>query len=203
MVSLNRDTFDRWRKDYDRLGFYQMQAFYNQIRDEFPQKPCYTKLHLLLLKFLTEHPELTTVMELGGYDGSLAKTVIPHSKVKYWDNFEIIEDLPQKCTLPGYNYVVLKKHFWDLHSLYESDVFVASHVFEHLKYADIEKIAGKLKVIWVFLEIPVSQKGGTDWTQFNGTHILEVGLDSIELLFFAHGYVVVSRAPEVLVMRRI
>ena len=67
--------------------------------------------------------------------------------------------------------------YWTSHHF--CDLFVASHVLEHLKFDDVRKVFDSTHARWLYLQSPLGQEA-TDWSNYRGSHILEVGWRELE-----------------------
>jgi hypothetical protein len=127
-----------------------------------------------------------TVVELGGWNGRLAASMLARPDVRFWTNYDLVK-VPQACALPGYRLIVLDDYLWNRKTPVRADAFVACHTIEHLKAHELDKLIGCLDVKWVYLEAPL-EDGPRDWTDYSGSHILEIGWDGVGEIMDAHGY---------------
>jgi hypothetical protein len=129
------------------------------------------------------------VLELGGWQGHLAQNVwdlVPG----YWDNYEVCRWAVENSVLSDLRYrpCVATAYLWDYPSgsLDGYRTFVASHVLEHLRLSEIERLAERLTVDYAYLQAPIPDVA-TDWAGYDGTHVYDGSWSEIEQAFEASG----------------
>ena len=176
--------FDRWREHYDATPFDKQVGNYELIARRFPQQQQWNGD--AALRALTDQ---STVTELGGWRGELAAEMLAARPIGRWVNYDICKwavDNPV-CTLGAYRPVHLDDWPWEI-DLEPADCFVASHVLEHIRFAELERLAEQFhKFRSLYLDIPVGEDP-PDWSGYFGTHILEVGWREIDRLLVSHGF---------------
>jgi hypothetical protein len=70
----------------------------------------------------------------------------------------------------------------------EADIFIAAHCLEHIRGNEIEYLYNRIKnsnIKYCLLDIPITDKP-VNWSEYEGTHILEIGYSEIIKLFSQH-----------------
>lgn len=82
----------------------------------------------------------------------------------------------------------------------QAKVFVASHTIEHMRWRELKSLFNNLpaSVKYIGLQSPLKDNGGSNWRNYDGSHILEVGWDSIIAYLDLLGFGLISdlSAPE-------
>lgn len=178
--------FDLWRDNYDRLTYKQQIKFYNQVAIDHPLQRGFDEVEFE--DFLEPLGEIT-VIELGGWKGELAGYVLNKlPKIRRWLNYEISEQAVKEtaCNDDRYEPLVPADFLWNI-EIPNADVFVSSHTIEHIKVAELDKLLSKLPVKYIGLQAPLADEG-TDWGGYYGSHILEVGWNTVIELLREYGF---------------
>jgi hypothetical protein len=126
------------------------------------------------------------VVELGGWDGSLAAAMLAEFDfIESWVNMDIAPDVPQVCDDHRYDRTVLSN--WPWMRDVTADALIASHVFEHMRIHQIEQLLRRWRVDSVFIDSPLT-RDPQSWDGYFGSHILEVGSDELVQRLVALGY---------------
>lgn len=174
MIAATRIDWDQWRADYDTMTFAEHQAFNAEVAR---QHPVQRQWDGDAVRAFLSRRQPQTVVELGGWDGSLAAAMLPDfPAILRWRNLDITPDVPQACISPRYQREVLEG--WPWHQTETADALVASHVFEHMRIREIEQLLSAWDVSAVFIDAPIRQVS-SHWVGYEGTHILEVGSDEL------------------------
>lgn len=170
MTVVDRIDWDKWRARYDAMSFREHQEFNEHVARVYPEQMCWNGD--AVARFLLEE-QPSSVVELGGWDGSLAAEMMPRFPcIVTWVNYDITPNVPQVCDHPGYERVALDDWPWKRKAA--GDVLIASHVFEHMLMDEILWLLDEWDVDVVFADVPVGP-GTPTWHGYEGTHILEVG----------------------------
>lgn len=185
MTTAVRLDWDAWRASYDELGCVAQAAFYNDVYQLHPEQHRFSTK--ALGAFLDRIGDPVSVIELGGWTGGFAAEMLADTAIRSWTNYEISSDaaLNPSTVDPRYQAVALARFFWE--GTYECDLFVASHVIEHLKLKDLEATFDAVNCRFVYLQAPLSE-GPTDWSGYHGSHILEVGWDGVSEALGKRGF---------------
>lgn len=179
--------WDEWRARYPNLTVAEQQAAYDAAFDEDRNQRRFDARTLQAL--LERIGEPVSVVELGGWDGELAAEVFAatNGQVKTWRNYEISPKAVAAtvCDDPRYKAVVPKRFYWQTRR--RGDVFVASHVIEHLSLDHVRRTLDATDCRYVFLQAPL-EAGPTDWAGYDGGHVLEVGWDGLDAELSARGF---------------
>lgn len=179
-------SWDEWRACYDDWSVEDQQRFYDDVFAMCRAQQRFSPQHLGELFDHIGHPVM--VGELGGWDGEFAQAMLAGPwEIERWTNYEIcpaaVEDAV--CDDPRYVPVLLGEWYWDTWHLEE--VFVASHVLEHLKVADVRRTLAATQARWAYVQVPVGENG-RGWAGYHGTHILEVGWEGLMAVFSTAGF---------------
>jgi len=177
--------WDVWRAEYDTMSFADQQAFYQRVADLHPEQRS-ANIPRAHAAFDGIGGEDLTVVELGGWDGTLAASMLTRGDVCGWTNFDIV-GVPQRCARLEYHLIVLDDHLWNVYEPF-GDVFVATHTIEHLKARELKLLFDCLRVDWIYLEAPLDD-GPRDWAGYPGSHVLEIGWDGVNDLLSERGWV--------------
>jgi len=195
MGGLTVEFFDEWRKNYDHIPFEEQKRIATM---HYVQHPRQTRTDAHKADALFGNFPAGRVLELGGWTGQLAKSVLrKHPEIQNWHNYEICHEAVKKpvCKDPRYRAFELNKQLWEYPSTDFSppqgyDSFVASHVLEHIKVEQVAKLfymLAQTAIEFVWVEIPV-EDGPPDWKGYHGAHILEVGWNRLIPLITSFGF---------------
>lgn len=196
MTAWDLMDWNGWRERYDYMTFADHQAFNAEVLTHYPAQQHFDAN--ACRNFLAARGNRLDVAELGGWDGALAKLMLEEARAASWDNYDITPGVPQVCHHPDYEYVVLDR--WPWRRKVKADALVASHVLEHLKLDEVDKLLSAWDCPHVYVDTPIS-RDGTSWDDYAGTHILEAGSTELLELFDSHDYVanVLSEGTRLLV----
>jgi hypothetical protein len=185
---------DQWRADYEAMDPAAQRAFHSQVYKEFPDQSHFSAAPLARA---IEMYKPATVVEIGGWDGEAAVTMLERfSFLTRWRNYEVCaEAVVHGHSWPGYEAINPAGWYWD--ETHEADMFVGVHVIEHLRARDLEAAVRATTARVVYFEAPLLA-GPTDWTGFSALHILEVGWAGVTDIMERHGYDLASREDLVL-----
>jgi hypothetical protein len=177
------DIWDEWRTR--EWTFDAQQEFYGKIWELYRDQHCFNLPAFKRALDLVQGIKLK-VVELGGWDGELAALGLSE-RIENWVNYEIcVPATNELLTYDGrYASVALDDWFWN--SRYDCDLFVASHVLEHLSLSDVRKTLDCVKFWYAYVEAPLGAMP-TDWTGYEGSHLLEVGWNGLDDEFYQRGY---------------
>ena len=184
----HRNEFDKWRALYPWMTHAEQCDFYNQMVEFWPDQKCYDAEPVVeLVKSLLQDKEHIRIVELGGHDGALAAEVLSQfSGICGWVNFEISNEVV-RASVANYGVDKTDTRYWvrdlldnpmwvDHHSNEYCDLFIASHVIEHLSLTHFCRLAEWLRgVPVVHFQAPLNPTRGNDWSGYVGSHILPVG----------------------------
>lgn len=185
MTTATAINWNAWRSRYDEMTFADQVTFYDLVFDDFPEQG---RFSTRVLGRLLEGPigdevrplgwssiPPLSVVELGGWNGGFASEILPeHPEIRKWRNYEVSAAAVAAtvCEDGRYQGIALRDWYWaEEHS---ADIFVASHVLEHLKLRDVLATFDATDARWLYLQAPLGEEA-TDWTNYRGSHILEVG----------------------------
>lgn len=173
------EVFNRFRKEYDSMSFDELKSFYNFLYSYFPMQRHFNFDRVLMFfNFCSSSLRKLIVFELGGWDGELAcKMIAMIPEIVRWDNYEICDNALKYSNHKDSKYypIDLNKPVQEYEFEEEYNVGIFSHVLEHMKYHEIEKLFNKLNLQYVYIDCPFSP----DWNNYYGTHILEKKPDEI------------------------
>lgn len=191
-------SWDEWRASYDQWGFREQQRFYDDVfRVCRVQRQFQTvDLGKFFMHFtggrLGSHDQPIRVVELGGWDGEFAGRMLAlFPQIKSWTNYEISTLAVDEtvCDDSRYQPVALDDWYWT--DRRQGDLFVASHVLEHLSLRDVRRVLDATEARWAYLQVPLDNHG-RDWTGYHGSHILEIGWPDLIREMEARGWTLID-----------
>lgn len=188
-MSLERAWLPRFEDYKNRypLSFTETVSFYRDVVKDWPEQ---THFHAQAFYETLDRGFDHRILELGGWDGSLAAKAFAHGNVAAWDNYDLVE-IRQVCGNLGYHAVKLTAWFWDTVVSDKYDLFVATHLIEHLSPIQVHLLFGKLASLshlrTVHLEAPL-QPDGQKWQGTLDTHVLELGYRRVEKILDGYGF---------------
>ncbi|HET9520694.1 MAG TPA: hypothetical protein VFO73_06605, partial [Candidatus Limnocylindrales bacterium] len=174
--------WDEWRANYDRWSFEEHRRFYRKVAGRYPIQRQWdgAAVRAFLADTLPRR-----VVEIGGWDGSLAAEMLREfDTIETWTNYEIA-DVPQACDDGRYRRVVLDDWPWLLDV--EADALIASHVVEHMRVTEAEELLRRWDLGAAFIDTPVG-KTARSWAGYRGSHIIEVGNGELVERLASTGY---------------
>lgn len=181
--------FDGWRANYDAWTVADQQAFHDEIFAAYPEQSHYNADTLVRI---IEERRPEQVLELGGWDGECASDMLTRFDfIEQWRNVE----LSGAAIAAGFKdtrYVPLHLDTWYWQQEWKTDLFVASHVLEHLKGRDVEAVLRATDATVLYLDAPIEDMGHS-WQGTTTTHIIEIGWLDIDRLAGGCGYRLVDR----------
>ena len=178
-------NWDDWRAAYDTMSFDDQQDFYDRVFDVARVQRQHDPKKLgALLDYIAEP---VSVVELGGWDGELAATMLAGGQIVKWRNYEISRKAVEAsvCDDARYEAIALTDFYWN--DQHYADVFVASHVLEHLRQIDVAATLDATKARWVFIAAPLAETS-REWGGYHGSHILEIGWRGLMDMLWDRGY---------------
>ena len=180
---MTEHDFDQWRHDYDTLSLTDQKRFYERCAAVYPDQRSF---NLKQARRFFDRYQPRTVIELGGWDGALAHTILAEDDlVVSWRNYDLVR-VPQVCESPAYELTVLGRWLWDYESL-KADAFVCSHTLEHIRFEQWHKLMEKVDARAVYLEAPLALEGQA-WDGYMGSHIFEKGWNAVDSWMVWFGY---------------
>jgi acetyltransferase-like isoleucine patch superfamily enzyme/glycosyltransferase involved in cell wall biosynthesis len=197
-------TFDEWRACRDDMVYEDHVAYYNALYAQYPEQH-YCQMDEAR-RFVRQLPAGTKVLELGGWKGEVAASVLDECPaIERWHNFELsAKAVRAGLEHPRYTADVADTFVWDLESIPDSTVLFASYVFEHMRGKEIDHLLSRLSSVQqVYVESSLPQSGsGISWNGTQTTNVLEIGWREVEALFHKHKLDVCYRAGNVRWFRR-
>lgn len=179
--------WDDWRAKYETLDVTGQQAAYDEAFAEDRNQARFDDD--TLRAFLDHIGRPVSVVELGGWDGELAAAIFARTngQVRRWRNYEISPKAVEAtvCNDDRYQAEAPEHFYWE--TRHEADLFVASHVIEHLSLDHVRATLDATDCRYVFLQAPLDD-GPTDWTGYDGGHVLEVGWTGLTDELEARGF---------------
>lgn len=187
--SLTAIDWNQWRANYDDMTFADHQAFNAAVLERHPVQQQWN--HDACARFIAER-QPRTIVEVGGWDGSLADAMLGmYAGIDTWVNYDITPGVPQVCSYPGYERIVL--NVWPWLFKVTADALVASHVFEHMRVSEVLALLDRWDVRSVYVDTPLS--GAPMWDGYEGSHIIEVGAAEFLERVSAAGWTVSHSEP--------
>jgi hypothetical protein len=185
MTQLTTLDWDAWRTAYPHLTYTQHQDFYSLVYAQHPEQRHYSTEHV---EQAIEQINPRTVVELGGWDGELAHTMLEqYPDIRLWRNVEICREAAAagEDRHPRYDAVLTNDWYWN--KTWTCDLFVASHVIEHLSRQHLDAMVGATNAKALYMDAPLTDQP-YQWQGFTGTHILNYGWAGITRTCKTHGY---------------
>jgi 2-polyprenyl-3-methyl-5-hydroxy-6-metoxy-1,4-benzoquinol methylase len=128
------------------------------------------------------------VVEIGCNEGQLAKRMLSiFDNIQMWNGYDFKEPIKRTAVMNSrYCPIILDDWFHET-KLPEFDVFVASHVLEHLSEDQVVKTLNHGKAKYMLLEVPLNEDGKT-WETWACTHVLKWGLKHFREWFEFNSY---------------
>jgi hypothetical protein len=180
-------NFDLYRDNYHLLSFEDLKRINQVWVAKYPDQHFYDSSFVIeaFRKIVSNlGRDDIQVVELGGFDGSLAFQVLQHFPDATWLNLEIGEHMPAPG-LDGFQYKeqVLTDHLWECKPNIDGrDVFVSGDTLEHFPDDQFQKVIDYVtenRVSYLVLKIPISDKG-QDWRGCFGSHLLRMGRNQVK-----------------------
>jgi hypothetical protein len=183
-VTISVADLDAWRDAYPTATYLEQQAFHSRIWEANPDQ---NHFDIEQARLAIEHVNPSIVVELGGWDGALAALMLALFPIKQWTNHELCAEAASVGVgqHPRYSVAVLNDFYW-CHD-WRCDLFVASHVIEHLTTEDLDKTIAATDTPAIYLDAPLLDDP-TPWTGTTTTHILQLGWEGVTALLDDHGY---------------
>lgn len=191
-------NFDVYRENYRFLSFQDLKRINQVWAAKYPDQH-YFDSSFVIEAFRKIASNLgrdnIQVVELGGFDGSLAFQVLQHFPNAAWLNLEIGEHLP----VPGldkfqYKEQVLADQLWECKPNIDApDVFVSGDTLEHFPDDQFQKIIDFVtqnRISYLVLKIPISDNG-QNWRGYFGSHLLHRGRNQVKEML-VKSYVLVT-----------
>ncbi len=187
------DLFDKWRRDYDGMTVEDHSLFYNALHYDHPNQRYFDTVSAL--QFFTDIPGNIRVVELGGYDGGLARACLDgNERIKSWVNY----DLDPKGELVGDRYVAfaIKAQLWEITKSVMATAFVSSHTIEHLSISHVLRLLECVRdVPNLFLDVPLAPDSIETWDGKTCAHKLEMSWNDLEKIVCGFGYTAKTMTP--------
>lgn len=174
---------DKFRKEYDKISFQKLVKKSNIWLHQYPEQASYN-LSLIQLWFENYVSKPAFVLEIGGWRGDLAKTILhDYIFINCWDNFDIISDAStQKCSDERYQLVPLSDYIWNIEVEKKYNALIASHMIEHIKWHELTQLIRWIpdNIHTVLFEAPIVQSAQNySWKGHFSNHILEKGWEQV------------------------
>lgn len=177
--------WDAWRASYASLDVTAQRAFHSQI---YAAYPCQSHFSADPLREALTEAQPRTVVELGGWDGEAAVTMLDEMPlIERWTNYEICSEAVERGRSHD-RYVGVALHdewFWSEHR--EADMLVACHVIEHLSSDDLGRLFEAAAVRWVYLEAPLTDSRSSWWGSPT-SHVLELSWPEVDAMLADLGF---------------
>jgi len=201
------EPFNEWRRKYDGMSYDSQVAAHRKFWMDYPQQVQFNAEEILIFFLFVRLSSwkvtgdvFHNVLELGGWKGEMAKHVLSQFPlIKKWHNIELCEDAIKEsvCDSEKYSVEILPDFFWKADFNAESyDVLVLSHIVEHIKATEFVGILEKAKwVKYLYIDAPIADlTSEVDWTDYAGTHVLEIGWRDLHALILKQGFTKMWRA---------
>lgn len=182
------DRLDDWRRDYQagKSSRDGVMAVYETLAGQFPDQNYYAADHVA--DFISRYqPDL--VVELGGWDGALAQTILwDNDQIQWWDNHEVA-NVPQVCDDLRYTFNIRQTRWlWDEPIV--GDAFVASHVLEHISDQQLVDLVAALECSVAYVDVPLGDQRH-DWMRSPTTHVMTYSISEFDRVWSDAGWRIV------------
>jgi hypothetical protein len=166
--------WNQFRNIYHSLSFKRLESICNNIDILYPVQRQHHAVHFC--RMIKTLPDDLEVVELGCHEGHLAKRMLEATdKIKWWVGYDFESPIKRNvCMDKRYSTVSLDNWFHKT-DIPKCDVFVASHVLEHLSSVQLQQTLTSIDAKHFLFEIPLKEEGRT-WNNGACTHVLEWGL---------------------------
>lgn len=181
--------FDWFREKYDQLSLDDLKILYATWHEVNPDQ------HFFHLPFIeqsfatiigeTGRDDLN-VVELGGYDGTLALRILENHPALNWLNVDILPHKPV-AGLEGKHYRlhVLSKQIWDEKpDIKPCDVFVSSETLEHFSNHEFQRIMQFItgnNATYLILQVPMLNQPYS-WQGEKSAHVLTLTQTNVKTI---------------------
>jgi hypothetical protein len=173
------------------------KRWHAQVWEEYPNQSHFSAEPLAAA---IEKYRPRTVVELGGWDGEAAVTMLERFPfILNWTNIEICTEATQNGRKDP-RYHPLSPAFWYWERKWTAEMFVGAHVIEHLSADHLGRVIDATDAPVFYAEAPIGAQP-IDWSGWSALHRLEVGWNGVTALFAERGYeladaVAVETKPE-------
>ena len=185
---MNVAECNSYRLDYEEMSFSDLVEAHEQLYAEHPHQNYFNSLAASL--FFSVLPERRWhVFEMGGWTGALAEQILDsYVGVKSWTNYEICRSASQSpvCARSKYLAPAMRRHLWDEPRMDQYNVFVASHVLEHLSPRQLPKLLDAIEhVDVVYIDMPFFEN---TWQDSTSLHVLPMNTCDVGDLLRERGF---------------
>lgn len=175
---------DAWRAEYDTATVADQKRWHAEVWEQFPDQSHFSA-EPMAEAIARHHPK--TVIELGGWDGEAAVTMLERFPfIEGWRNIEICEGAVEHGrTHPRYLATSPPSWFWEFQ--WTADMFVGAHVIEHLRADHLAAVIEATDAPVFYAEAPMFDDP-SNWDHSPTLHRLEVGWAGVTGIFAEHGY---------------
>jgi hypothetical protein len=184
------ELLDRWRRDYQSglTSRVEVAAVYETLSHQFPEQNYFDTD---AARVFVARYEPNAVVELGGWDGALARELLRRfPTVSSWDNYEIAF-LPQVCADPRYTFHTITSR-WVWQEPIVGDAFIASHVLEHISDSQLGDLIDAIDCDVAFVDVPLGNQRH-DWMRSPTTHVLTLSIDEFDAAWESRGWKIAFR----------
>lgn len=180
---------DAWRAAYPTASYADHQAALSAVWAEYPEQ---RHFDVALVSSAIAAWSPRRVVELGGWDGELASAMLDdHAAIASWRNVELCREAAASgaglLARHGARYDASELGDWYWSRRWSCDLFVASHVIEHLSAEHLDLVLGATDARALFMDAPLAD-GPTDWAGVSAMHALEFGWTGVTAMCRRHGY---------------
>lgn len=176
------EYFNNWRKNYDTYTLDDQKRIINKLEEKYPNQKQFSRGEIY--KFFLNRT-CKKIVEIGGWKGDLANEVLNNNKtIELWNNYDICSNAKDKaiCKDVRYNCIIPDDFVWNLNQFETYDTCILSHVIEHIKEEELQKLFIKLKNIkHIYIAAPID-KDKNNWNNYCGTHILKCGWNKVSAM---------------------
>jgi hypothetical protein len=175
--------FNRYRKLYASFSFEYKVKLANKWLIQYPEQ-AHFDINPIIYWFENVVEKPTSVLEIGGWRGDLAKKVLSSFKhIEKWHNYDLINyNAYQKCYDKRYKLISLNDYIWHASFNNEYNALIATHMIEHISWQEFTKLTEWIdeSIKTVLFEAPIPQSNeNINWKGDHSSHILEKGWEQV------------------------
>lgn len=178
---------EAWRAAYPDASYADQQRMHSEMYSVAPLQRHFDEA---ITSATVERFRPARVVELGGWDGELAKLMLDRFQfISSWVNVELCAEARRAGGRTGRRrrYSAPEVGDWYWTRKWKCDLFVASHTIEHLSAEHLALVLGATDAQVLLLDAPL-QDLPTRWDGYSAMHVLEVGWPGVTAICAAAGY---------------
>lgn len=198
MVDIKHGSFESYRRCYDLMSFDDIRHITEEIT--IGSKTCYHSDILDILGTIVQDKGRVRVLELGCGRAQLAMEALrkfPILQLATWIGYDLnkrsgeyllnTDPYNNGAVAIRFAFNLLRDYFYNLESLPPFNVFICSHVFEHMRHWQIAAIIQRIVLSAKYIIIEIPDLSG-DWKGCPSPHVLEIKNNELRNTINRFGY---------------